>query len=322
MENLKKSRSSHLRAVTRILNPNTTLLSKDPSTFDVLALTEQLDRVIAKSDDFYAIHDSICNLIVEPDQQAEEQKAADHFEEKWTATCRLLRRLICLHKVYLKSHSLQKDLDSLARSKSSHPDKDHSVIVRRHSTSFKELRTLMEESTIPPDHPYRGDLDRLQEVLSSLSMEDRPDLSTIIHPSTPAAPRSKHIQLPKLSLPTFNGDVMNWATFWSQFSAAVGSNPDLSPINKLTYLREAIKDPTITPLLYCGIKGDDHYEDVVGILKQRFDKQRVIHSTYCKTLINSTAVELISTTWQILSPTLCWDSKAQGSTTSMLSSPP
>ena len=96
--------------------------------------------------------------------------------------------------------------------------------------------------------------------------------------------RSKAIQLPNIALPVFEGDLMKWATFWSQFSAAIHSNPDLMSSNKLTYLRDAIRDLDTKPLLYSGIKHDSHYEEVVALLQRRFDKRRTIHSTYCRAL--------------------------------------
>ena len=43
-------------------------------------------------------------------------------------------------------------------------------------------------------------------------------------------------RLPKLALPTFNGDPLQWQTFWDSFSAAVHCNPRLSGAQKFNYL--------------------------------------------------------------------------------------
>ena len=85
-----------------------------------------------------------------------------------------------------------------------------------------------------------------------------------------AAP-SQFVQLPKIALPTFDGDLMKWTTFWSQFEAAVHHNPKLNSSNKLAYLRDTIRDPN-TNQLCCTEKGT-HYEDIVDLLKRRFDKR-------------------------------------------------
>ena len=37
-------------------------------------------------------------------------------------------------------------------------------------------------------------------------------------------------RLPKLSIPTFTGDPLNWQSFWDCFDSAVNSNPTLSNV--------------------------------------------------------------------------------------------
>lgn len=56
---------------------------------------------------------------------------------------------------------------------------------------------------------------------------------------------------------------MAWSTFWSQFKAAVDTNPDLSKANKLAYLRDAVRDPTIHQLLYSRVEHANYYYDEV-----------------------------------------------------------
>ena len=44
-------------------------------------------------------------------------------------------------------------------------------------------------------------------------------------------------RLPKLHLPTFDGNPLQWQTFWDSFSAAVDSNACLTGVKKFNYLR-------------------------------------------------------------------------------------
>ena len=46
-----------------------------------------------------------------------------------------------------------------------------------------------------------------------------------------------HSRFPKLTLPNFNGNLLQWQTFWDSFTAAVDSNADLSLVQKFGYLR-------------------------------------------------------------------------------------
>ena len=112
---------------------------------------------------------------------------------------------------------------------------------------------------------------------------------------TPSEPlprhRSKAVQLPKIALPTFHGDLMEWAQFWSQFKQAVHNNPELTNPNKLAYLRDSIRDPDTCALLYCGTENDGYYDKMVDVLQQRFNQTRVIHANHCRTLADMKSVK-------------------------------
>ena len=47
--------------------------------------------------------------------------------------------------------------------------------------------------------------------------------------------------LPRLDLPTFSGDALEWPPFWDGFNAAVNSNPSISHVQKLNYLRSQLR---------------------------------------------------------------------------------
>ena len=51
------------------------------------------------------------------------------------------------------------------------------------------------------------------------------------------------VKLPKLNLPVFNGDMLQWQSFWEQFVAAVDST-DLPDVSKFSYLRASLEGET------------------------------------------------------------------------------
>ena len=80
---------------------------------------------------------------------------------------------------------------------------------------------------------------------------------------------SETSRLPKLSLPTFNGNPLQWQTFWDSFNAAVHSNSNLSGVEKFNYLRaqtsgEAAKAISGFPLT------NTNYEQAIALLNERF----------------------------------------------------
>ena len=47
------------------------------------------------------------------------------------------------------------------------------------------------------------------------------------------------IRLPKISVPSFDGNILNWTSFWEQFEVAVHNKQD---VEKLAYFKDEMKD--------------------------------------------------------------------------------
>ena len=86
-------------------------------------------------------------------------------------------------------------------------------------------------------------------------------------------------------------NVTEWNLFWTTFVGAIDSDPDMSKVNKLTYLQGCIKDPEVNPILFNGVNNEVHYDDVVRQLKDMYDKPRMIHAAYCNKMVESTPIK-------------------------------
>ena len=49
------------------------------------------------------------------------------------------------------------------------------------------------------------------------------------------------MKLPKLSLPTFDGNVLHWQEFWDVFDAAVHQQTAISDVTKFGYLKGSLR---------------------------------------------------------------------------------
>ena len=65
--------------------------------------------------------------------------------------------------------------------------------------------------------------DSLVEVKSKLSLSSSPSAG-----SSPSAPDHKGVKLPKLDLPTFDGNILNCRSFWEKFRVSVHDRSSLS----------------------------------------------------------------------------------------------
>ena len=50
-----------------------------------------------------------------------------------------------------------------------------------------------------------------------------------------------HINLPKINIKSFGGDLLEWLTFWDSFSAAIDKNLEQSDVEKMNYLNGMLK---------------------------------------------------------------------------------
>ena len=77
---------------------------------------------------------------------------------------------------------------------------------------------------------------------ADLTVERTPFTSDVPPPVTHTAPprvvAASHetTRLPKLNIPTFAGDTLQWQSFWHCFEAAVHHNPSITGVQKLNYL--------------------------------------------------------------------------------------
>ena len=82
---------------------------------------------------------------------------------------------------------------------------------------------------------------RVSQALFDVRLKIRHLLQAKTNALSPTADKSG-VKLPKLSVATFDGNIVNWHSFLEQFSISVYDRSSLSRTEKLTYLRHAVKD--------------------------------------------------------------------------------
>ena len=84
--------------------------------------------------------------------------------------------------------------------------------------------------------------------------------------------------LPKIQIPKFSGDVLDWQSFWDSFSALIHENDTIPVISKFIYLKANLEDKALKVIK--GLKTtNDNYSVALELLEDRFGKpKRIIHS--------------------------------------------
>ena len=92
-------------------------------------------------------------------------------------------------------------------------------------------------------------------------------------------------RLPKLTLPTFSGDTLQWLSFWDSFSSAVHSNRSLSDVQKFNYLRAQLQGSALSCISGLSITALN-YSKAVDLLKSRFGQPHKVISAHMSSLMN------------------------------------
>ena len=94
------------------------------------------------------------------------------------------------------------------------------------------------------------------------------------------------LKQPKFSVPTFDGDILNWSNFWDQFSVSIHDKTKLSGTEKLAYLRDALKDGPAEAVIRGLAKPGDTYGEPVDCLCKCYDRPCVIHKAHIDAILN------------------------------------
>ena len=133
---------------------------------------------------------------------------------------------------------------------------------------------------------------RVEECLArNLFFDSQPAFTS--SPGVPLSNSNVHNQkvlLPKIQLPNFDGNIVNWQTFWDQLESAVDTQTSLSPIDKFSYLKSLLIS-TASDCIPGLALTNDNYHEAVMLLKERFGNKQSLIEAYVESLINLPAVK-------------------------------
>ena len=93
------------------------------------------------------------------------------------------------------------------------------------------------------------------------------------------------VNLPQIEIPSFDGNILNWRSFWEQFQVAVHDKPQLGEVEKLTYLRDAVKGGPARNVIQGLTQTAESYQEAVQCLKDRYNRPRLIHQEHVRSIL-------------------------------------
>ena len=99
---------------------------------------------------------------------------------------------------------------------------------------------------------------------------------------------SKFDRLPRIELPSFNGESGRWRSYWEKFSNALNKDPTLTDVDKLSFLLMTMKCQEGKDITDSHTRQGPNYYAAVQALKDRYDQPRVACRTAHKSFTDHT----------------------------------
>lgn len=106
------------------------------------------------------------------------------------------------------------------------------------------------------------------------------------------------VRLEKLTLPSFDGGILSFISFWEVFDNRVHSNPTLHPIDKFGYLMSRCKGRASEPIAAIP-RTSAGYELAIETLKRRFGQKAPIIDSCLTELIELKRLPDDCSTWEL-----------------------
>ena len=183
-----------------------------------------------------------------------------------------------------KLATIKSEVDALS------PDTASLVVVQKHMKKLEEYEAILEEAftkagqlcddaTFKTWEPlFVASMRTVSEVLcKTLELQEK-----LTRKNSPpkAAAKTVEVKLPKLDLPSFSGDRLEWMTFRDLFSASIHNNSNLTGAQKLQYLKKALQDEALAVVKQFACT-DGNYIKAWGLLENRDIITTGIWSTRC-----------------------------------------
>ena len=309
LSNCKKRRGIVRASITRFNTKLKDLESKadQPGTFD---LAQQMKHKLETLDkDFKTYHYALVDLIDAEDEATlkNEQETLDSHDDEMAVLAVRVQQLITActsssdanpRKIASRRLArLQKSLSSVSDAIKALPgESDDAFVLRQHEeqlADFKKELSDIRTSLLSIDLEDGDELSELQtsldKALFDCSLLIKKSLRPLTHDLPPTD--SKGVKLPKLDVPTFDGNILNWKSFWEQFCVSVHRRTNLSDSEKLVYLQHALKGGSAKQVIEGLSRSGEYYAEAIESLQSRFDRPRLIHQTHVRMILEAPSLK-------------------------------
>ena len=276
----------------------------DPST---LGHAHRMGSKLSSLDSEFKVHHySVVDLIVKEEELEEEQAEIDKHDDIVAELDVRIQKLLSVCSLHSTDPSSPRNLQSRKLERvdtelkavinavdSMDTAVDNTCRLQLHQEKISDLKRDLTEIR---DSLFAMGLDNTDKLMATLEKMEHGIFECSLHikellqpvkgtATTPMVHDNSGVKLPKLDIPTFSGNVLEWQTFWEQFRVSVHERV-ISDAEKLVYLRQALKDGTAKSTIEGLSRSGEHYEEAIAHLRDRFDRPRLIHQSHVKEILD------------------------------------
>ena len=151
--------------------------------------------------------------------------------------------------------------------------------------------TMLEDAEIEAECESHNDyemrvIESMAKMTNYLASKHVPEAKLAgSNPSVSQSPSQLQVKLPKINLPTFDGNVLSWQPYYQSIKVSVVDNPSLADVQKLEYLMRSLKGSAAEAVKgFAVVQGN--YKPVLETLKERFGHTRLILDAHVRSLIH------------------------------------
>ena len=311
LANAKKRRGVARASLTR-LSTRLKDLEGEPGESKTLDLVQRMSQKLSDLDsEFRTHHHTLIDLLDDEEYLAKEQETLDLHDDLVTELSLRVNQVIAAPSpssdessrriVSRKLTHLQKSLTSITAiigDASAAPF--DTCLLRQYEERTNDINKDLVRTR---DDLHRMDLDDsdelfgLQDTLESqvfdCSVSIKKSLSSASAPvETSTLPsESKGVRLPKLDVPTFDGDALNWRSFSEQFCISVHDRAHLSDSEKLVYLQQSLKGGSAKSAIEGLSRSGEYYAKAIECLQSRYNRPRLIHKAHVRMILEAPSLK-------------------------------
>lgn len=158
---------------------------------------------------------------------------------------------------------------------------EYSLELEIQLRDLSEYSHQMGPSTRSPRGPQDTGVDQ-QQTTSGENI--RASAQTVSNVSFTSSTSAQFHKLPKLSLPAFDGNILQWQTFWDSFVSTVHINASLTDVQRFSYLKNQLDGEALRTIEGFALT-NSNYACAISLLIERFGQEHKITNATMQALL-------------------------------------